>query len=88
MAVKKDGAACYSFKAMATADGQVGSAVYQDGAGTDLFTEMVDGANATYTCPGRTPIGDDNISCDAPLFALQGLYPFTNAICPGAICTF
>jgi hypothetical protein len=87
MAVRKDGAACYSFTAMGTADASVGSAVYQDGAGADLFTEMVDGANATYTCPGRAPIGE-NTSCDAALFALQGLYPFSNAICPSGPCTF
>ena len=87
MTVKKDGAACYSFTAMGTADASVGSAVYQDGAGADLFTEMVDGANATYTCPGRTPIGD-NTSCDGALFALQGLYPFSNAICPAGNCAF
>lgn len=87
MTVKKDGAACYSFTAMGTANASVGSAVYQDGAGAVLFTETVDGANATYTCPGRTPMGE-NTSCDAALFALQGLYPFTNGICPAGTCAF
>jgi hypothetical protein len=87
MTVKKDGAACYSFTTMATADPSVGSVVYQDGAGADLFTEMVDGVNTTYTCPGRTPMGE-NTSCWAALSALQGLYPFTSAICPSQPCTF
>jgi len=88
MTVKKDGAACYSFAIMATADPSVGSVVYQDGAGADLFSETVDGATTTYTCPGRTPMIGDNTSCDAALSALRGLYPFTSAICPATTCTF
>jgi len=87
MRVKKDGAACYSWSSMATPDGQAGSLVYHDGAGADLFTETVDGAAETYACPGKSPIGP-NTSCDAALFALQGAYPFTNAVCPAGSCTF
>jgi hypothetical protein len=87
MSVKKDGAACYSFTVMAAAGGQVGSGLYEDGAGADLFTEMVDGATTTYTCPGGSPIGVDS-SCDAALFALQGAYPFTDGNCPSGTCTF
>jgi hypothetical protein len=87
MSVKKDGAACYSWSGMATPDGQVGSIVYHDGTGADLFTEMVDGADETYTCPGKPTVGP-NTSCDAALFALQGAYPFTNGNCPGGTCTF
>jgi hypothetical protein len=87
MSVKKDGAACYSWSSMATANGQAGSLVYHDGAGADLFTEMIDGSTEAYTCPGNSPVGP-NTSCDAALFALQGAYPFTNAICPAGSCTF
>ena len=87
MSVKKDGAACYSWSSMAASNGQAGSIVYQDGAGANLFTEMVDGATDTYTCPGKSPVGP-NTSCDAALFALQGAYPFTNASCPAGSCTF
>jgi hypothetical protein len=87
LAVKKDGAACYSWSSTSTSNGQAGSIIYQDGAGADLFTEMVDGATETYVCPGKSPVGPDT-SCDAALFALQGAYPFTNAICPAGSCTF
>ena len=87
MTVKKDGAACYSFVIMATADPSVGSAVYRDGAGTDLITGTVDGATTTYTCPGGSPVTPDS-ACDAALFALQGAYPFTNATCTSGTCAF
>jgi hypothetical protein len=87
MNVKKDGASCYSFAVMGTANGKAGSAVYQDGAGANLFTEMIDGANATYSCPGGSPI-DAGTSCTAALFALQGAYPFTKTNCSSGTCTF
>jgi hypothetical protein len=87
MSVKKDGASCYSFAVMGMANGKVGSGVYRDGAGANLFTEMVDGATATYTCPGESPI-DPGTSCDAALFALQGDYPLTKTNCASGTCTF
>jgi hypothetical protein len=79
MTVRKDGATCYSFAVTADdASGQTGSVVYADGTGVALITGTVSGADLTYTCPGGSPVVPDS-TCDAALFALRGLYPFTDA---------
>lgn len=90
MTVQKDGATCYSMTATSDdASGSAGSVVYKDGAGVELVTERVDGATTMVTCPGAGAVVPDG-SCDAALFALGGLYPFTNAsgMCTTGSCSF
>jgi hypothetical protein len=86
MAVKKDGAACYSF-ATEEQSAQVGTAVYRDGAGVELVSESTTGPTLSVACPGAPAIVPDS-SCDAALYALGGLYPVTNATCTTGTCTF
>ena len=73
MAVKKDGAACYSFSTEEQS-ASVGSAVYRDGAGVELVSESTSGPTLSVACPGEAAIVPDH-SCDAALYALGGLYP-------------
>lgn len=88
MAVKKDGAACYSFNAMQSNAMSDVSGGYQDGAGTQLLTEMLSGATTTTTCPGGSPVVPD-ADCESALSDLQGVYPFTTATsCTQGTCTF
>jgi hypothetical protein len=88
MAVKKDGAACYSFTAMQSNAMSDVSGGYQDGAGTQLITETLSGATTTATCPGGSPIVPD-ADCASALSDLQSVYPFTNATsCTQGTCTF
>jgi hypothetical protein len=86
MAIKRDGAACYSF-ITEEQSASVGSAVYEDGAGVELVSESVSGPTLSVACPGEPAIVPDP-SCDAALYALGGLYPFTNATCTSGTCTF
>ena len=86
MAIKKDGAACYSF-VTDEQSASVGSIVYQDGAGVELVSESASGPTLTVACPGEPEIVPDH-SCDAALYALGGLYPFTNTTCTSGTCTF
>jgi hypothetical protein len=86
MAVQKDGAACYSFTYTTESPIAVPT-VYKDGAGADLLTITMANNIPSYTCPGGSPVVPDS-SCDAALFALQGLYPFTNASCSSGTCAF
>jgi hypothetical protein len=86
MALQKDAAACYSFITNEQS-AQVGSAVYRDGAGIDLVSESASGPTLSVACPGEPAIVPDS-SCDAALYALGGLYPFTNATCTSGTCTF
>lgn len=86
MDIRKNGAACYSFTTDAPS-AQVGTAVYRDGAGVDLVSESADGPTLSVACPGEAAIVPDH-SCDAALYALGGLYPFTNASCTSGTCTF
>jgi len=86
LAIKKDGAACYSFSTDEQ-NAQVGTAVYRDGAGTELVSESASGPTLSVACPGEPLIVPDS-SCDAALYALGGLYPLTNATCATGTCTF
>jgi hypothetical protein len=65
----------------------VGPAVYSDGAGAALLTQRMSNNIANYTCQGGSAIVPDS-SCDGALSALQGIFPFTNAICTTGTCTF
>ena len=86
MAVKKDGAACYSFSTEEQS-ASVGSAVYRDGAGVELFSESTSGPTLSVACPGEAAIVPDH-SCDAALYALGGLTPVTGTTCTSGTCTF
>jgi hypothetical protein len=86
MAVKRDGAACYSFTTEEQS-ASVGSVVYEDGAGIELVSESASGPTSSVACPGEPAIVPDH-SCDAALYALGGLYPYTNATCTSGTCTF
>jgi hypothetical protein len=86
MAVETGGAACYSFSTEEQS-ASVGSAVYRDGAGVELVSESTSGPTLSVACPGEPAIVPDH-SCDAALYALGGLYPFTNATCTSGTCTF
>jgi hypothetical protein len=86
MAVKKDGAACYSF--IAEEQGaSIGSADYQDGTGVELVRESTSGPTLSVACPGEPAIVPDP-SCDAALYALGGLTPVTSPTCTSGTCTF
>jgi hypothetical protein len=86
MAVKKDGADCYSFMTEEQS-ASVGSAAYEDGAGVELVSESTSGPTLSVACPGEPAIVPDH-SCDAALYALGGLYPVTSATCTSGTCTF
>ena len=86
MAVETGGAACYSFSTEEQS-ASVGSVVYEDGAGIELVSESASGPTSSVACPGEPAIVPDH-SCDAALYALGGLYPYTNATCTTGTCTF
>jgi len=78
MAVKQDGAACYSLEmTYADAARTAASFVYKDGSGTPMVTLAADSSNTVaVTCPGRAAVPvSPGESCDTALSYLGGFIP-------------
>ena len=83
MAVKKDGAACYSLEmTYADAAHTAATIVYKDGSGTPMVTLAGDSSNTiAVTCPGGTAVPvSPGESCDSALSYLGGFIPASSCI--------
>jgi hypothetical protein len=91
MAVKKDGASCYSLEvSSADADANQDILTYKDGAGTELLTIFARGADVTVTCPGAAPVALPSTGpCATASAFLGGLMPASSCIdSTTGTCTF